>query len=102
MSKIIDFPTQQTRDWAATERALIPILQAAGIPQHAHAELLGRMKAFAELLNMQLDISIQPSNPADIERALDRLTIALNERSKLLIVERLNREIDVLRARRTQ
>lgn len=97
MSQIIEFPTQQVRDWAAIEKSLVPILCKADMPQEAQAELLARMKSFTELLQMQFAFSIPAGCPAEINSEIDRLAIALQERSNRLIMERLYREIDILK-----
>lgn len=97
MSEIIEFPTQQVRDWATIEGALLPILRKADMPKEAQAELLTRMKSFTELLQMQFAFIIPADCPAEVNREIDRFTVALHERSNRLIMERLYREIDILK-----
>ena len=97
MSHIIEFPTQQIRDWATIERALVPTLRKADMPQEAQTELLARMKSFTELLQMQFAFSIPAGCPDEVNSEIDRFAIALHERSNRLIMERLYREIGILK-----
>lgn len=97
MSEIIEFPAQQARDWAVIERGLLPILRKADVPQQAQTELLARMKSFTGLLHMQFSFSVPAGCPAEVNSEIDRFALTLQERSNRLIIERLYREIEVLK-----
>jgi hypothetical protein len=97
MSAVIEFPTKNARDWASFQRAIIPILRKGNVSEEAEKELMLRMKPFIDLLQMQFEFSCAGGIPEAINKELDRYALAIHSHSSKLFIERLNRELEILK-----
>lgn len=94
MDNIIAFPTKPVRDRATIERTICETLQNNGVSQEVINTILLSMDEFLQLLNFDFQLSI-PSRPVPgIEHQLNLLSVALQERTKRLIIESLNMEVN--------
>ena len=97
MSDVIEFPIKHARDWASFQRAIIPILRKGNISEEAEKELMLRMKPFIDLLQMQFEFSCAGGIPEGVNKEMDRFALAIQSHSGKLFIERLNRELEVLK-----
>ena len=95
MSHIVNFPTKQVRDWAIMERGLETILSEAKISDTAKIEILERINDFFNLVQMEFAFSISENLLSSVDSELNRFSLALQERSNKLILDRILIEIEV-------
>jgi hypothetical protein len=107
---VVNFPTGPVRDWALIERAMREEFRLLAMPESAQATLVGIMKSFHDLLDFQLNLSVDVSFPGTISRRQAaavrsqigeglsaQCTEQLNGLKERLFVERLGREVDLAR-----
>ena len=73
-AKIIEFPMQTVRDWEAIERIIIEHCSKNMFPPEVEDRLLGSMKSFWEILDPNLNFSLDISFPSYLRDA-DMLSI---------------------------
>jgi hypothetical protein len=109
MENVVQFPTKDVRDWAIIERAMKESFASNGnVSSAVQTRLIERMKAFYEMVDPRLQISIDLATEvppaaatalhAEIGSKLEAiLNTQLQAYTKRLCIERLNHEIDVCR-----
>ncbi len=99
MSEIIAFPTRQTRGWVEVERGIRDVFNQSDITPCEEAEVLVQMKAFFNLVNFDFTFVAQGGHAA-IDNEVKRLSLALQEFTGELMLDRMKREMEVIALKR--
>lgn len=96
MTKVIKFPSRQTRDWASFERNLKIFSTNSKLSAEAEAVLISRMRPFFDLVNIQISFPDQDNSPEVFDREMTRCVAEINEFAFNLIKDRLDLELERL------